>query len=498
MAYLSPSSFLTPIGRDGWRYRIQLSLLSVSGSSKTIKYVVDAYGASAGSTWIRTSSSDFYINGVHLSSKDTIYHEGLPTEGYIMHSGTTTVTGSSFTVKFVGGFYDYTSHDCDITQTIAIEGLSYTYTFDPNGGTGGPTSATKTAGIDFTFPNNEPTRSGYNFKGWSTNSSGSGTLYKPGTTYSGLSDSNTTWYAAWGLITYTVTYNANGGSNPPGAQNKIHGQNLILTSSVPTSKTAELTYDARGGSVTPSSKNVPLSFLSWNDKSDGTGTSYKPGGSYKLDKPITLYAQWGSGVIGDLPTPTRENCEFIGWYTDSEAGTTVTSSYSISEPETIYAHYNYTVQYDCDGGEPDTLPSQIKYHGTNLTLTNMKPWKLGMELKGWATSRGGGISYYPGGTYANNAPATLYAIYGTAKYTVRFEDGYTGAILKTEQVKAGGSATPPAAPKRDGYEFVGWMGEYKSVYADSVVYAMWSSCPVYVLNDKHTWVKLWDYIKLKE
>lgn len=499
MAYLDPSSFLTPIGRDGWRYRIQLQITNVSGDSKTIKYVVDAYGASAGSTWIRTSASQFYVNDNLLSSKATIYHEGLPTEGYIMHSGTVTVTGTSFKVKFVGGYYDYTSNDCNITQTVSIGGLTYTYSFNPNGGSGGPSSATKTAGVDFTFPSGAPTRSGYNFKGWSTNSGGSGTLYQPGRTYGGLSDGNVTWYAAWEKITYAVTYNANGGSNPPPAQEKIHGQHLILSSAKPgTSKRATLTYDARGGTVSPSTKAVDLTFLSWNDKANGSGTSYKPGGSYKTDGPVTLYAQWGSGAIGSLPTPTREGCEFIGWFTDPDDGTQVTSSYEISSATTIYAHYNYTVSYDCDGGEPESLPSQTKYHGVNLKLTTMKPWKLGMELKGWATSRGGSISYGIGGIYANNAPITLYAIYGVAEYTVRFEDGYTGAILKTEQVKAGGAATPPPAPKREGYDFVGWMGEYKCVYGDSVVYAMWSSCPVYVMNNKHEWVKLWDYIKLKE
>ena len=385
------------------------------------------------------------------------------------------------------------------SKSVSAPAANHTYTFNPNGGSGGPTSATKTQGVDFTFPTSKPTRTNYLFTGWNNTSINGGTLYQPGQTVGGLPDSDVEWWANWKLNAWTVTYNANGGSGAPSSQDKIYNQTLILNTSGPsTPKKARLTYDARGGSVSPSYKDISLDFTGWNTNSAGTGTSYAPGGSYTRNEAVTLYAQWGSGVIGSLPTPTRSDCEFIGWYTDPEGGSKVDSNYRISGYTTLYAHYNYTIHYDCDGGEPESLPDQVKKHEVNLTLTSMKPWKLGMELKGWATTRGGSISYYPGGTYANNDTATLYAVYGTAEYTVRFEDGYTGAILKTEQVKAGGAATPPPAPKREGYDFVGWMGEYKCVYRDSVVYAMWSTCPVYVMNNKHEWVKLWDYIKLKE
>lgn len=385
------------------------------------------------------------------------------------------------------------------STTVSAPAATHTYTFNANGGSGGPTTATKTQGVDFTFPNSKPSWTNYIFTGWNNTGINSGALYQPGQTVNGLPDSDTTWWANWKLNAWTVTYNANGGSGAPASQNKIYNQPLTLNASGPSGhKTATLTYNARGGTVNPSNKQVPLDFTSWNTASNGSGTVYMPGAIYTANAPLNLYAQWGSGSIGSLPTPSRTDCEFLGWYTDPEGGTKVDSSYRISSDTTLYAHYNYTVKYDCDGGEPDTLPSQIKEHGKNLTLTTMKPWKLGMELKGWATTRGGSIAYYPGGIYANNDTITLYAVYGVGEYTVRFEDGYSGAILKTERVKAGNNATPPAPPKRDGYEFVGWMGTYKSVYADSVVYAMWSACPVYVMNDKHEWVKLWDFIKLKE
>ena len=72
--------------------------------------------------------------------------------------------------------------------------------------------------------------------------------------------------------TYTVTYNANGGNNAPANQSKILGTNLVLSSTAPT----------RSG----------YDFVSWNTKSDGTGTSYNAGGTYTQDAPLTLYAIW--------------------------------------------------------------------------------------------------------------------------------------------------------------------------------------------------------------
>ena len=67
-----------------------------------------------------------------------------------------------------------------------------------------------------------------------------------------------------------------------------------------------LIYDAKGGSVTPKSINVATggsatlptptrsgyTFTGWNTKSDGSGTTYKAGTSYKPTANTTLYAQW--------------------------------------------------------------------------------------------------------------------------------------------------------------------------------------------------------------
>ena len=71
----------------------------------------------------------------------------------------------------------------------------YTITYDVNGGSGTVASQTKTQGVDLALTTDKPTRSGYNFLGWSTSSSATSAEYASGGTFT--TDANTTLYAVW-------------------------------------------------------------------------------------------------------------------------------------------------------------------------------------------------------------------------------------------------------------------------------------------------------------
>lgn len=178
---------------------------------------------------------------------------------------------------------------------------------------------------------------GYEFVGWFTAASG-GTQVTANTTLT----KSMTVYAHWKKVvqqTYTVSYNANGGTGTPSAQTKTGGTALKLSTAVPTKKYT-LAYNAAGGSVSPASKALSCTFKNWNTKSDGTGTSYAAGANYTADASVTLYAQWTNPTAGTLATPTRSGYSFTGWYTAPSGGTKVTSSTTVSGNTTVYAHWS--------------------------------------------------------------------------------------------------------------------------------------------------------------
>ena len=83
--------------------------------------------------------------------------------------------------------------------------------------------------------------------------------------------SNQIWTLASAVDTYTVSYNANGGTGAPGNQTKTHGQSLTLSSVKPT----------KDG----------YTFQGWSTTLNGS-VQYNPGSAYTGNANLTLYAVW--------------------------------------------------------------------------------------------------------------------------------------------------------------------------------------------------------------
>lgn len=218
----------------------------------------------------------------------------------------------------------------------------YTVNYNSNGGTGSMSSSSHTYDQNKALSTNKFTRSGYYFLGWSTNSNATSATYSDGQSVINLTSTDgatVDLYAVWSKIpTYTVSYNANGGSGAPSAQTKTKDVTLGLSSTKPT-KSYTVTYNANGGNVSPSNKSVSCTFKNWNTAQNGSGTSYSSGASYTANSGATLYAQWTNPTYGTLPTPTRKGYVFDGWYTAASGGTKVTSVSSLTSNATIYAHW---------------------------------------------------------------------------------------------------------------------------------------------------------------
>lgn len=146
---------------------------------------------------------------------------------------------------------------------------SYTVSYNANGGSGAPGKQTKWYGTNLTLSSTKPTRTGYTFQGWGTSSGDTTVNYAAGATYS--ANAAITLYAIWKIITYTVSYNANGGSGAPGSQTKNYGATLKLSTTKPT--------------------RTNYNFKGWATSSNGS-VAYASGANYTANASVTLYAVW--------------------------------------------------------------------------------------------------------------------------------------------------------------------------------------------------------------
>ena len=213
--------------------------------------------------------------------------------------------------------YTYENHTYTGSTTVTVPALpTYTIKYAANGGSGTTTSQRKTYGTALTL-HSALTRTGYDFSKWKATD---GTLYSAGGSYT--KNEATTLTAQWTAKTYEVKYNANNGDGAPPTQTKTYGKTLTLSSTKPT--------------------RTGYTFSKWNTKSDGTGTSYSPGGSYTANAGTTLYAQWTIckktfvfNANGGTGTMNNQVISYAGSGTTALTSNTFTrSGYTFSEWDT--------------------------------------------------------------------------------------------------------------------------------------------------------------------
>ena len=261
--------------------------------------------------------------------------------------------------------------------------ITYTITYDANGGKNAPSSQTKNKGEDLTLSSTEPTRDGYTFLGWSTHKNATSATYGKGSSYK--TDSDVTLYAVWKLnaaTTYIVTYDANGGKNAPSSQTKNKGENLTLSSTQPT----------RDG----------YTFLGWSTDKNATSPTYGSNGTYDIDSDITLYAVWKINTTGDyvvtfdtgygiitmnvdkdaiidsIVDPVRDGYTFGGWYADKEYKNKYDFNTKITSDLTLYAKWEKNEKTD------DELDENIKTGDVMMFIA----WTIGIGALAY------GVYYY--------------------------------------------------------------------------------------------------------
>ena len=110
------------------------------------------------------------------------------------------------------------------------EMIPHTISFNSGGGTGTMNNQTVYEDTTFNIDANAFTKKGYTFAGWIGSN---GEFYDDGEEITNLT-TDLTLTARWNAITYTITYNANGGKVTPTSFKKIFGINIdVATLSIP-------------------------------------------------------------------------------------------------------------------------------------------------------------------------------------------------------------------------------------------------------------------------
>ena len=285
------------------RVTLEVNISSNTATTTTLSWVLKYYARSAAQTSV-SKKYTAVIAGATVASGN--YSIDGKTGTHTIASGTKVITKgtSAQTISFScsmgfnltwSGTYGGTKSASGSISVAAKD--KYTISYNANGGSGAPGSQTKWAGTNITLSSSKPTRTGYTFAGWATSASGS-VSYQPGATYS--SNASVTLYAKWNAITYTVSYNANGGSGAPGNQTKTYGVNLTLSSTKPT--------------------RTNYNFKGWGTSAGTTTVSYSAGGTYSSNASITLYAIWELAYTAPRITGfSADRCNSDG--TAAESGT---------------------------------------------------------------------------------------------------------------------------------------------------------------------------------
>ena len=437
-------------------------------------YVVTfSYNDATGGNSTATSS---FTTGGSAIVLPTPTRTGYEFGGWYSNAGLTSPIGSG------GANYSPTGTTLSLTAYAKWTAINYTFTYNANSAGGGsvPTETSKTINQTATIKANTGSleRIGYTFGGWNTQNDGNGTNYLSGSIFT-VGSSNVTLYAKWSANTYTVTYNANGGTG-----NAQRSSANVLSDSYTT-----------GGSTVAlpgvgTLERAGYTFGGWNTSAAGTGTNRLATDIYTTVSNVTLYAKWNpvtysisydgnSSDGGTTPTSggyttgqaspysvvantfTRTLNVFGGWNTAANgSGTSYSPGSSITTLANVvlYAVWipQYTLHYAINGGSvtSGSLPGSTLYNtGTIVSSIFSAVARTGYTFGGWTN---GSTTIAGGGNFTIVEDSVLTAIWTPINYTISYDSdgGTTPPTSITKQI--GQSYTVGAVVSKPGYNFNGW------------------------------------------
>ena len=237
---------------------------------------------------------------------------------------------STFSTEAIDGVWKGYPIGTQVTQKsdsmryeYGYQPITYKITYNLNGGTNNSSNPSY-YNVLYGVSLKNPTRTGYTFDGW----------YNGSTKVTGINEGKTAWFTSADNLYQELASRKTG--------------NITLEARWTLNKYT-LSFNPNGGTVNPTSKTVSY------------GNPY-----------------------GNLPTPTKKGSRFLGWFTEKDGGTQVSSTTTMGASNvTLYAHWNsieYTVSFNASG----------EFGGLNKTYTSGQvlgllptPTKAGYTFLGW-------------------------------------------------------------------------------------------------------------------
>ena len=465
----------------------------VTPSKQTVKILADG-SAKVDYYYVRKELKVTFINASTKKEVTYLYgkenqaftNNGFSKTGYTLTGYSNTNGGSKnyeVTNAVTGAFID-TNYPSK-TLYVVFTANTYKIAFNNNGGTGSMNTITCTYDKDCTLTKNTFTKTGYTFAGWSKTSDGE-IEYTNNETVKNLATSGSiTLYAKWTANTYTITYNANGGS---GSMSKT-----------------TCTYDTNCTIAANSFTKTGYTFANWT-KDSTTGTSYTAGSTVKnlvTSGNVNMYAKWktntykiaytmNNGTLGtNKPTSGTYNANVlidnptktltVNINANSQGATI--SATSVSQAQTFkgwtVTGLNTSVaktgtsSTEITSGYDGTLTKNTYFKNltatkeatvtfvanwANTAVTLPKITKTGYTC-GYATSASGSIAYASGSTYtpSGETSKTLYAKCNANTYTITYNaNGGSGSMSKTTCTYDTNCTIAANSFTKTGYTFANW------------------------------------------
>ena len=166
-------------------------------------------------------------------------------------------------------------------------------------------------------------------------------------------------------------------------------------------------------------------------------------------------------TYGPLPTPTRQNYIFAGWYTERDGGNQVQSSttVSITRDQTLYARWildAYIISYEDNGGT-DGPGQQAVIIGETGIISSKIPKRHGYTFLGWSAGTvNSAIVLQPGNSFPITGDITMYALWEAWTYSIKYDPNngignYTECVICSSDTPHQLQNASLVGPSRDFY-----------------------------------------------